>query len=74
MNQIKFNAPWDPLRHVWVGTSYAPAFYEPIKSTRIRDSLQKIASETEEDYINLIPLVYIILYFSFFKEINFLMK
>jgi len=54
MNQVKFNAPWDPLHHVWVGTSYAPAFYEPIKNTRIRDSLQKIASETEEDYNNLV--------------------
>lgn len=57
MNQIKFNAPWDPLRHAWVGTSYAPAFYEPIKNTRIRDSLQKIASETEEDYTNLIRVL-----------------
>ena len=57
MNQIKFNAPWDPLHHVWVGTSYAPTFYEPIRNTRIRDSLQKIASETEEDYNNLVRVL-----------------
>lgn len=50
MSTIKFNAPWDPLKHTWVGASYRPEFYEPIKDTRIRDSLQKIAYETEEDY------------------------
>jgi|688.fasta_scaffold166764_3 hypothetical protein len=54
MNPIKFNAPWDPLQHAWVGTSYSPEFYEPIKNTRIRDSLQKIAQETEEDYKNIV--------------------
>jgi len=53
MNQIKFNAPWDPLRHVWLGASYGPEFYEPICNHRVRDSLQKIAAETEEDYGNL---------------------
>jgi hypothetical protein len=54
MTSIKFNAPWDPLQHVWVGRSYRPEFYEPIKDSRIRDSLQKIARETEEDYQTLI--------------------
>jgi hypothetical protein len=54
MNQYNFNAPWDPLRHVCVGAGYAPAFYEPIKNTFIRDSLQRIAEETESDYKNLI--------------------
>jgi hypothetical protein len=53
MNQIKFNAPWHPLRHVWLGASYGPKFYEPIRNNRIRDCLQKIAIETEEDYQNL---------------------
>jgi hypothetical protein len=54
MSPIKFNAPWDTLRHVIVGSSYSPKFYEPIKNTCIRDSLQKIAYETEEDYQNLV--------------------
>lgn len=54
MSQINFNAPWDPLRHVWVGASYLPNYYEPIKNSRIRDSLQTIANETEEDYQQLI--------------------
>jgi hypothetical protein len=54
MTQIKFNAPWDTLQHTLVGRSYSTEFYEPIKNTRIRDSLQKIAQETEEDYKNII--------------------
>jgi glycine amidinotransferase len=53
MSQIKFNAPWDPLKRVWLGKSYAPKFYEAIRNHRIRDNLQKIAAETEEDYQNL---------------------
>lgn len=57
MSPIKFNAPWDPLRHVIVGRSYNTDFYEPIKNTRVRDSLQKIAYETEEDYQNLISIL-----------------
>lgn len=54
MNPIKFNAPWDPLKKVWVGSSYSPAFYDLIKNNHIRHSLQKIATETEEDYANLV--------------------
>ena len=54
MSQYNFNAPWDPLRHVCVGVGYAPEFFEPIKNTFIRDSLQRIAAETESDYANLI--------------------
>lgn len=53
MSLINFNAPWHPLKHVWVGRSYSTKFYEPIKNSRVRDALQKIASETEEDYLNL---------------------
>ena len=57
MSLIKLNAPWDRLHHVMVGSSYGPKFYEPIKNTCIRDSLQKIAHETEEDYQNLISIL-----------------
>lgn len=53
MISCNFNAPWHPLRSCWVGSTYSPDFYEPIKNSRIRDSLQKIAQETEEDYQNL---------------------
>lgn len=51
---VNFNAPWDPLTNTIVGRSYGPEFYSPIKNSKIRDSLQKIASETEEDYQHLI--------------------
>jgi hypothetical protein len=57
MNPVNFNAPWHPLRHAWVGASYAPEFYAPIKNSRIRNSLQKIAKETEEDYQNLVKVL-----------------
>jgi hypothetical protein len=54
MAEINFNAPWHRLKHTWVGSSYAPEFYEPIKNNQIKDCLQKIAAETEEDYRGLI--------------------
>jgi hypothetical protein len=54
MPQYKFNAPWHTLKHTWVGTTYRPEFFQPIRNTKIRESLQKIAEETEEDYQNLI--------------------
>lgn len=50
MMPIRYNAPWHPLRHTWVGRSYTEQFYAPVKNSRIRESLQKIARETEEDY------------------------
>ena len=54
---IKFNAPWHHLKHAWVGASYRPEFYSTIKNSYIRDSLQTIAQETEEDYLNLISVL-----------------
>lgn len=36
-----------------MGRSYPANFYEPIKNSRVRESLQQIAQETEEDYLNL---------------------
>ena len=46
---INYNAPWHPLRHVCVGATYGPEFYAPIRNSQVRDSLQKIAVETQED-------------------------
>lgn len=56
-NRIKHHAPWHDLKHVWVGASYLPEFYEPVKNNKVKDSLQKIARETEEDYLNLIKVL-----------------
>lgn len=58
MIQFKFNAPWHRLKHVVVGCTYAASFYEPIKSSNIRESLQRIARETEEDYQSLISTLH----------------
>lgn len=54
MTQFKFNAPWHTLRHTWVGAAYSPEFFQPIRNIKIRESLQKIAEETEDDYQSLI--------------------
>ena len=57
MNQINYNAPWHQLKHVCVGATYDEHFYEPIKNTKIRESLQTISRETNEDYDNLISVL-----------------
>lgn len=57
MTQIKYNAPWHPLKHACVGRTYGPGFYDPIKDIETRESLQKIARETEEDYVHLIKVL-----------------
>jgi hypothetical protein len=56
-HQIQYNAPWHDLKHVCVGTTYNPEFYEPVKNSQVRDSLQRIAYETSEDYINLVKVL-----------------
>ena len=45
---------WDPLKVCAVGRSYPPEFYSRIKNPRVRNVLEKIAIETEEDYQKLI--------------------
>lgn len=49
--------PWDPLKVCVVGKSYAPEFYSFIKNARLRNLFEKIATETEEDFQNLIALL-----------------
>jgi hypothetical protein len=48
---------WHPLKVLMVGKSYGPEYYEPIKNSRVRDSLQLIAEQTEEDFQGLIRTV-----------------
>jgi hypothetical protein len=48
---------WDPLRVCAVGRSYPPEFYSFITNSRVRDVLERIATETEEDYQKLISLL-----------------
>jgi len=44
---------WQPLKEVWVGSTYSPNYYRDIKNSKIKDFLQKIAQETQEDLDNL---------------------
>ena len=48
---------WDPLRVCLVGKSYSPEFYSFIKNVKVREVMERIARETEEDYQNLISLL-----------------
>jgi len=45
---------WDPLKVCVVGRSYPPEFYSWIKVTHVRKLMEKIATETEEDYQHII--------------------
>jgi hypothetical protein len=45
---------WDPLKVCVVGRSYPPEFYSWISVPRVRNLFEKIATETEEDYQNII--------------------
>jgi N-dimethylarginine dimethylaminohydrolase len=54
---IRYNAPWHNLKHVCVGATYGPEFYEPIQNLKVRDKLQRIAWETVEDYNYLIQVL-----------------
>jgi len=48
---------WDPLKVCAVGRSYPPEFYSFITNSRVRDVMERIAIETEEDYQKLIKLL-----------------
>ena len=45
---------WDPLRVCVVGRSYPPEFYSWIEVPHVRNLFERIATETEEDYQNII--------------------
>jgi hypothetical protein len=49
--------PWDPLNVCVVGRSYPPEFYSFITNSRVREVMERIAQETEEDYQELIKLL-----------------
>lgn len=48
---------WDPLKVCLVGRSYPPEFYSFIKNAKVRNVMERIAYETEEDYQQLITLL-----------------
>ena len=48
---------WDTLKTCIVGKSYPPEFYSYITNSRVRNVLERIAIETEEDYQKVIKLL-----------------
>lgn len=50
---FNYNAPWHPLKRVCLGKTYSPNFFQDIANSKIRDILQQIVTETEEDYISI---------------------
>ena len=44
---------WDKLKTCVVGKSYPPEFYSFIQNPKLRTLFEKIAAETEEDFIKL---------------------
>jgi len=48
---------WDKLKTCVVGQSYPPEFYSYITNPRVRNVMERIATETEEDYQKLIKLL-----------------
>lgn len=42
---------WDPLKQVILGSAYTPDFFEDVKDTKLRDLLQKLLYETQEDLL-----------------------
>ena len=44
---------WQPLEEVIVGRAYSPDYFDFIEDSQVRNQLQQILSETEEDLDNL---------------------
>ena len=40
---------WQPLKQVVLGNVFPPEFFEDVKDTKLRDSLQRVVHETKED-------------------------
>ena len=40
---------WQPLKQIVLGNCFEPEFFEDVKDTKLRDSLQRIIHETKED-------------------------
>ena len=54
---LSANQPWDKLKTCAVGRSYPPELYDYIENPKVRNILEKIAIETEEDYQQLIGIL-----------------
>ena len=53
MNPINSYTSWQPLEEVIVGRAYSPDYFDFIENAQVRNQLQQILFETEEDLVNL---------------------
>ena len=53
MNPINSYTSWQPLEEVIVGRAYSPDYFDFIENAQVRNQLQQILLETEEDLVNL---------------------
>ena len=53
MNQVNSFTSWQPLEEVIVGRAYTPDYFDHIEDATVRDQLQHILYETNEDLDNL---------------------
>ena len=49
MNKVNSWSEFQPLEEIVIGSTFPPEFYNDVKNTQIKDCLQRIATETEED-------------------------
>ena len=49
MNTINSYTSWQPLEEVIVGRAYTPDYFDFIENVQVRNQLQQILVETEED-------------------------
>jgi hypothetical protein len=53
MNKVNSFTSWQPLEEVIVGRAYSPDYFDFIDNLQVRNQLQQILAETEEDLNNL---------------------
>jgi hypothetical protein len=53
MNTVNSYTSWQPLEEVIVGRAYSPDYFDFIDNAQVRNQLQQILAETEEDLNNL---------------------
>lgn len=58
LRQFKRWSPWDPVKSIMLGSCYSENFFEPVKNQKLKDSLQRICRETNED-ISAIEKIYL---------------
>jgi hypothetical protein len=52
-NIVSSYTSWQPLEEVIVGRAYSPDYFDFIENAQVRNQLQQILSETEEDLAGL---------------------